>query len=404
MRTPLILLMVVILAGAAVGGWVAANQLMEGDGGGGTATPTPTPTRIGTLTPTPTVGPPLEGARLVYKEFGSEADVFWLAAAADPQRWVQFAQAEHAAGSGIRASLSPDGKLVAYTLLPVGATDGLTQAEVWVAGLEGGEGRRLTQGVDLASTPVWSPDGTSIVVRRNGPGREIGRAASLVALDVSDASETVVLAEEDVLELFPVGYSPAGVLYVARITIGGTDFGKILPDGSVSYPVHASDQTARDWHLSSDGSRIAFLAGQRTDGRIALRAFVTELVAGAVPKPLSDFASALDVGDHFNPIWHPDGELVAVGRTPTDGASPVTLVSPAGGPPASVTPGPERGFDVPAGFSPDGDYLAVRWFEGKSALEPGREHLMLIKVGGGRAEVGDKGNLEFIGWLPSGAQ
>ena len=55
-------------------------------------------------------------------------------------------------------------------------------------------------------------------------------------------------------------------------------------------------------------------------------------------------------------------------------------------------------------FSPDGAYLAVRSFEESSAAQPGRERLVIVELGEGRAEVGDGGPLDFIGWVGSDAQ
>jgi len=222
-----------------------------------------------------------------------------------------------------------------------------------------------------------------------------------VQVDVSDGSETLLMEASDILELFPIGYSSDGEsLYLARITIRGTDF-EALPatGGTPEILVHASDQTARDWHLSPDGGRIAFLAGQATDSRIAARAFVADLIAGAVPQPLSSFADGLDVGDHFNPVWHPDGDRIAVGRLLAEGGSAAAVVSLSDGELGEATPGPQRGFDVPVGWSPDGSYLAVRSFEGSSPSQPGRERLVIVELGKGRAELGDGGTLDFIGWV-----
>jgi len=223
---------------------------------------------------------------------------------------------------------------------------------------------------------------------------------------VSDGEETLLMQADDVLELFPIGYSPDGTsLYFAQIVLSGTHFGAVAATGgSPRLLVQASDEPARDWHLSSDGSRITFLARQPTDDRIAIRAFVVELVEGGEPQPLTDFSEGLDAGDHFNPVWHPDGERIALGRTPDDGFSAAALVSLAEGELDEVTPGPDQGFDVPVSWSPEGDYLAVRSFEGSSAAQPGREHLVLIELGKGRQTVADRGNLEFIGWLTNDSQ
>jgi Tol biopolymer transport system component len=392
-RSPFAFLALVIVAVLAVG---ACNGGGEGS---------PTPTGVATATPRPT-GVPEEGLRLLYKEFGSEADVIWLAAAAEPQRLERVAEVEHAPDVGILASLSPDGKRIAYMALAAAGGDLALDAQAWLLEVDSGKTRLLASDLDGASKPVWSPDGKSIVVRRNGPWGEMGRPASLLGLDVSDGSETVLLEEQEVFELFPIGHSPDGAsLYFAQIVLSGTHFGEVpAAGGSPRLLVQASDESARDWHLSPDGTRVAFLAGQPTDDRIAIRAFVVELVEGGEPQPLTDFSEGLDAGDHFNPVWHPDGQRIAVGRTPDDGFKAVALVSLATGELEEVTPAPDQGFDVPVSWSPEGDYLAVRSFEGSSAAQPGREHLVLIEPGKGRQAVADRGNLEFIGWLTSDSQ
>jgi Tol biopolymer transport system component len=360
---------------------------------------------VATRTATATVVPQ-EGVRLVYKEFGSEADTVWLATAAEPQKGTKVGTVNHAANVGISASLSPDGKSIAYLVLPTAGGDSALDAQAWLLDMDSGKTRQLTGDLDVLGKPVWSPDGSSIIVRRNGPQAQIGQAVSLLKLDVSDGSETVLMHADDALGLYAIGYSPDGSsLYFAEIILSGTHFGAVAAaGGSAQLLVQASDQVARDWHLSPDGSRAAFLAGQATDDRIAVRAFVAELVEGAEPQPLSDLAAALDAGDHFNPVWYPDGERVTLGRSPADGASAAVLVSLPGGELEEVTPGPDQGFDVPAGWSPEGGYLAVRSFEGSSSAQPGREHLVIIELGKGRETVADNGNLEFIGWLAGDSQ
>ncbi|UCH86836.1 MAG: hypothetical protein JSU97_10085 [Dehalococcoidia bacterium] len=391
MRTLIAFLALVILVALVAGGC----------NGGGDASPTPT----GVATASPT-GVPEEGLRLLYKEFGSEADVIWLASAAEPQRREKVAEVEHSPDMGISASLSPDGERIVYLALGPADGDPALDAQAWLVELDSGKTELLASDLDGASKPVWSPDGSAIVVRRNGPQAQIGRAASLLEVDVSDGSETLLMQADDVLELFPIGYSPDGAsLYFAQIVLSGTHFGAAAAAGDSSQLlVQASDEPARDWHLSPDGTRVTYLARQRTDDRIGIRAFVVELVEGGEPQPLSDLSEGLDVGDHFNPVWHPDGERIAVGRTPDDGFKAAALVSLAEGELNEVTPGPEQGFDVPASWSPEGDYLAVRSFEGSSAAQPGREYLVLIELGKGRQTVADRGNLEFIGWLINDSQ
>jgi dipeptidyl aminopeptidase/acylaminoacyl peptidase len=147
---------------------------------------------------------------------------------------------------------------------------------------------------------------------------------------------------------------------------------------------------------------VAFLARQRTDGRIAMRTFVTQL--GAPDAPLSLAAGAADA-EHFNPVWRDDA-TVTVGHTPAEGeagAAALLVALEEGETPEEVEPGPKQGFDVPVAWSPDGRYLVVRSFDGSSAAQLGRERLTIIEEGGERYAVGEQGSLEFIGWLSGGS-
>ncbi len=396
-------LAVALLAAGGVGGWVAADRLIGGDGGT-VAKVTPTSTRAGTATPLATGTPPISGPAFLYQEFASGADTLWLAPAGGPADRKSVAQIDHAPDWGISASLSPDGNLVAYLVLPAGSQNADREAQAWVLDVRSGEKRHLADGFDLRTAPVWSPDSAAIVVRRNGPQADTGGEVSLVSVGVAEGTEHLLCTEESVFGLFPMQYS-AGELLYARIASKGSDFVSVASGGDASILVHASDGTARDWHLSPDGSQVAFLAGQRTGGRIAVRAFVADLQSGATPKPLSAVAAALEAGDHFNPVWRGE-DTVSIGRTPADAgqSAPASLVSLTGGSLKDVEPGPEQGFDVPVAWSADGRYLAVRSFAGTSAAEPGRESLTIIEQGVGRKAVGEQGSLEFIGWLPGGSR
>jgi len=289
-------------------------------------------------------------------------------------------------------------------VLANGSQDPDRGAQAWVLDVRSGEKRHLADGFDLRTRAVWSGKGDAIVIARNGPQADTGGEVSLVEVDVTDGSEDVLWAEPNVLGLYPIGYSSAtavgGALVYARITVSGTDFGWV---GAETPPAHATNESARDYHLSPDGTRVAYLARQRTDGRIAMRTFVTQLGA---PDALLVSLSAIPEGaDHFNPIWRDDA-TITLGHTPAEGeaGAPALLVSlEGGGIPEEVEPGPEQGFDVPVAWSSDGRYLVVRSFEGSSAAQPGQERLTIIEEGSGRKAVGERGSLEFIGWLSSGS-
>src|SRR3972149_1210494 len=101
------------------------------------------------------------GDRFAYVQFGIAVDTVYTASAEAPQKRTKAFEASHAASYGIVASLSPDGKHIAYNALP---------AEAWVATLDGSRGPTLVaSGADLLVRPVWSPGGNTLVFRRSTP-------------------------------------------------------------------------------------------------------------------------------------------------------------------------------------------------------------------------------------------
>src|SRR5260370_39002126 len=60
------------------------------------------------------------------------------------------------------ASLSPDGKYAAYTVLQVDADQEKQTTVIWIVVLDSGEARQMTNNDALNGNPRWSPDGKRI--------------------------------------------------------------------------------------------------------------------------------------------------------------------------------------------------------------------------------------------------
>lgn len=143
-----------------------------------------------------------------------------------------IAQVSHLHGYGIRGRLSPDGTLLAYTLLS-------SSGELWMLRLSDGSSRRLLAGVDAHSTPVWSPDGARLVARRE---------TALLALDLAGQVTTVV-PESPVQGVYPFAWRPEGLYYA--VINGGTD---VFRDSE--HVLRASDRIARDFRFA--GERLVY--------------------------------------------------------------------------------------------------------------------------------------------------
>ncbi|MDO8611456.1 MAG: hypothetical protein Q7R32_01375, partial [Dehalococcoidia bacterium] len=229
------------LAAAAV---VAAALLSYACvGSGGTATPSPSPGNGSPVsgTPTATPLPPLEPTsyRFLYSEFGAEADIIWSIKPDATSDRVEVAKIPHKAGWAITPALSPDGKKIAYNAM---TDDGLfpnADAVTYILDLASGKSELVAEGVDLLTTPRWSPDGGLLFLRRN-----VDEDVTVILLDLREPEEngepaaeqdqpppvrTVLRRHEsDVLSYIPLGFDArSATMYFVQIQ-GGTEGGSYL--------------------------------------------------------------------------------------------------------------------------------------------------------------------------------
>src|SRR5919108_4703295 len=59
-------------------------------------------------------------------------------------------------------AISPDGRLVAYTVRETNWDENAYETEIWVADVRAGTDRQLTNGRKSSHSPSWSPDGSKL--------------------------------------------------------------------------------------------------------------------------------------------------------------------------------------------------------------------------------------------------
>lgn len=158
-----------------------------------------------------------------------------------------------------------------------------------------------------------------------------------------------------------------------------------------------SDQIARDYALSPDAGRVAFLVPGLVQGQFVSRIYVAEIKSegvSALPSP-----AGLTLGDQLSPAWHPDGNSVAIGQLPGGGEPGRVAVVPLDGGKPLFLPPPDKGFDQPLSWSPDGKFLAVASFSGDSLGNPGPSRLVFVSVNGQRPAAPEGAEIRALGWL-----
>jgi Tol biopolymer transport system component len=332
-------------------------------------------------------GTPPGPGRVAYFEFGLSADSLWLVNPDNLTQRQRVFSVPHAREFGIVPSLAPDGRRLAYTALPANhpapAPD--TPAGLWVSDIAANtQPLLLTDTADLRVPAAWSPDGSALVYRRSGAD-----GFALATQPVTGGEERVLAHSNPDEALFPVGFAPDSArFYAVALTEAGSRLLSIdVASGAQTELARLSSGLTREWSLSRDGRRLAFLDLKQTPDAISARAYILDLASGTLTPVTSAAVNA------FGPVWQPDGALLVGTLGPSGQAN---LVRADGGS-MTLLPGPGRGFDVPLGFSRDGMFYIVRAFSGASATAPGAATLTLVDENGERHVIAS-GDVTFAGW------
>lgn len=285
---------------------------------------------------------------------------------------IEIATIPHLPGFSLRGAVSPTGRHVAL-LTPDSAIAGRPLAALIALDLETGLYRRLAEDLEPLQDVLWTPDATALVVTRN-VRTAAGEPGVAVARVGFDGTESVLETHLGAGMVAPVGFDAQGRLLAVRIDGRGST---LTRDGAEI--LWLSTHVTRDWALSPDGARLAFVEVNLWEG---LR-YLPHVVSidggggGGVAAASTPTEQALGVA------WSPSGEA------PSFGSEPPAL------PPGSVSAQGPAGFDVPLAYSRDGAALAVHHWSGYSFDEPGTPRLEIVS-GLGRQSL--DGFSRFFGW------
>ncbi|MEZ4502778.1 MAG: hypothetical protein R3C39_09155 [Dehalococcoidia bacterium] len=333
---------------------------------------------------------------LAYAEFGPTADRVFIAEPGNLTDRRLVATIDHVEGWGINPAFSVAGSRAAYTVLPPSSRPRRDEpAELWLLDLETGDQRRLASDADLLVQPVFDASGEALVYRST---RSDG-TQEIVRVDLATSIRRPAYTYRGDFGVFPAGVTPEGEIVIATLSTQGTDLLAVREGGEPRLVAHASDQIARDWRLSPDGTEVSYLAPELLGERWVHRLNVVSVADGT--SRLGD-ATAAARSEQFGPVWMPEGGAVTVGyEAYPDSSAPAATVSLADGTEEPLA-APTEGFDVPLGWSPDGQYLAARSFDGATSYEPGRETMVVISADGERFALSAATEVIYLGWSARG--
>ena len=273
--------------------------------------------------------------------------------------------------------LSPDGKIIAFTVQRVDLENNLKPVQIYTVPLEGGQPTQITSEGGLNERPRWSPDSKQIAFVSDRGGSE---QIWLMSADGSGAKQVTNLATE-----------AGGVLFVPD--------GKRLVFTSSVYPDCADDACNKQKLEADKASKLkarvysSLLYRHWTQWQDARRThlFVISLAGGA-PKDLTPGTRDVppfSLGGPDDYALSPDGqELCYVANPDPEPAvstnSDLYVTALDNGQPAKITI--NVGADNSPQYSPNGKYLAYRT-QLRGGYESDRWRLVVMERTSGSARI-----------------
>jgi Tol biopolymer transport system component len=217
-------------------------------------------------------------------------------------------------GTGVRAvpfapqlslswpSWSPSGDRIA-----VRGEDKDFDSEIYVLTLGAAQAVPVSSTFSFASTPTWSPDGSTIAFWADGDANETAPGVFLVG---SDGSEQRLLREDFNFEIDGLTWSPDGTRMATdlffQMSGGVCGIGLLAADGSSAQTVLYTICGAGDPAWSPDGRKLAY---SDYDDPLNLEIFVRDLADSTTVRLTHS------LGFDGSPSWSPDGQRIAFTST-----------------------------------------------------------------------------------------
>jgi len=312
--------------------------------------------------------------------------------------------------------ISPDGKLVAYTLTKVDRAQNRRNASVWMLATDGSRAPwQFTTSPQTSNSPRWSPDGKSLAFLSSRP-ESTPSAASQTATPAEQPRAQVYLLSMNGGEARRITnlkngvstfrWSPDGSRFVVVSRVGPNDSRADSKDrsdvrhykntsykfndtgwfddrrahlwvvdvksGSAKQITEGNDWNDGDSQWSPDGTRIAFVSnrtGKEYDENRNTDVWVISAEGGPLTK----------ISDHYEadnqPRWSPDGKWIAFTGEVHERDHPKIWLAPAnGGAPSTLA---ANGLDlIPGGLEWSGDGKSIYFETGVK----GENHLFRVDL------------------------
>lgn len=269
--------------------------------------------------------------------------------------------------------ISPDGRLVAYTVGVVNKDANRVLTQIYVMTPDGANKRQITNAASSSSSPRWSPD------------------SSRIAFTTGGQIWTMKPDGGDKNQITRISTGAGGPVWSAD--------GKWIAFGSEVYPECRDDECNKKEDARVENSKVKAHVTERllfkhwVEWRDRKRSHVfivpasggtaRDMTPGDFDSPPYAAASGVDYA------FSPDGRYLAFLRNPdkveaVSTNSDIYLLPISGGPAKNITEG-MRGYDASPTFTPDGRYLLFR-SQATAGFEADRWRIMRYEVATGQMQ------------------
>ena len=268
---------------------------------------------------------------MVYGETDgpSGTTTIWLASIANLERRQAVATLVHKAGYGVEGAVSPDGRRIAYLIIPPRTSEKAartTGGELWVMNTEGTGPQLVANQVGYLA--MWAPDGHALVFGRmvaleNPKDPQVPFRTELYMVMADGSDSKLLLADESAYGIQPIGWSKNGqIFYYAKITLQGQWelWGADIYAGSTQFRTSLpSKYLIQSASLSPDGNNVLLTVLEKQE-----YALITFRVDGREQRTILKGARGEQPINRYAAIWSPDSQELLV-HIPPEASQPAHL-------------------------------------------------------------------------------
>lgn len=283
---------------------------------------------------------------------------------------VEVASFPYFAGLHARGAASPDGETVA--VLSVDGSSG-EYARLSLVSLDGGPAGAAGLTADYLGRAAWAGDSSRVAIPRTAPDGSV----DILEVVRGTGDAVVAAAFPRAFQVVPAGYGIDNTrLFVVVVDQAGSNLWQVGAGGR-EFVARLSPGNTRDWALSPDGARLAFvdILGAGTP---AYAGRTLTIATGAI-------TSLPATRDQLGATWRP--------------GSPVADFGGPGGSLVLSDPTPEAAYVLPMAYSPSGEFLVSTVYgDGPGPLS---RPAQAVEIGSptSRERITDSPGSAFFGWV-----